>query len=143
MVSAAAGGNIFPHIYYPRKKYHKDVGGITMEAAIRTERKDGILIVSPSCRLDEFGSLLLDETIGKEIHDDDRSVVIDMEKVPYLSNAGIRVFLVWKRRTQERKGLFALARVQQFPWQVLHMSGYLPSFALYDSLSRNRRLSRR
>ena len=106
-----------------------------MAAAIRTERKDGILIVSPSCRLDEFGSLRLDETIGKEIHDDDRSVVIDMERVPYLSNAGIRVFVLWKRRTQERNGRFALARVQKFPWQVLHMSGYLPSFSLYDSLA--------
>jgi anti-anti-sigma factor len=109
--------------------------GEFMATAIRIERKDGILIVSPSCRLDEFGSIQLDEAIGREIHDDDRSVVIDMEKVPYLSNAGIRVFVGWKRRTQERNGRFALTRVQQFPWQVLHMSGYLPSFALYDSLS--------
>jgi anti-anti-sigma factor len=103
-------------------------------AAIRTERKDGILIVTPSGRLDEFGSLRLDETIGKEIHDDDRSVVIDMEEVPYLSTAGIRVFIAWTQRTRQRKGRFTLARVQQFPRKVLHMSGYLPSFPLYDSL---------
>jgi anti-anti-sigma factor len=103
-------------------------------ADIRTERKDGILIVSPSCRLDEFGALRLDEAIGKVIHDDDRSVIIDMEQVPYLSNAGVRIFLAWKERTRERSGLFALARVQRFPRQVLHMSGYLQSFPLYDSV---------
>jgi anti-anti-sigma factor len=101
---------------------------------ILTERRDGILITSPSCRLDEFGALRLDEAIGKAIHDDDRSVIIDMEQVPYLSNAGIRIFLAWNMRARERNGLFALARVQRFPRQVLHMSGYLPSFPLYDSV---------
>jgi anti-anti-sigma factor len=101
---------------------------------IPTERKAGILIVSPSIRLDEFGSLRLDEAIEKEIHDDDRSVIIDMDQVPYLSNAGIRIFVAWKKRAKERNGLFVLARVQQFPRQVLHMSGYLPSFPLYDSV---------
>jgi anti-anti-sigma factor len=100
---------------------------------IRTERTDGILIVGVEGRLDEFGAGHLQEAMEQEIHDDDRSVIIDMENVPYLSSAGIRVFLAWKKRVRERNGIFALSGVQEFPLQVLHMAGYLSSFSMYAS----------
>ncbi len=89
---------------------------------------DGILIVGVEGRLDEFGAVHLQEAMEKEIHDDDRSVIIDMDNVPYLSSAGIRVFTAWKKRVKERGGIFALSGLQEFPLEVLHMAGYTPRF---------------
>jgi anti-anti-sigma factor len=102
-------------------------------ADIRTERTEGILIIGVEGRLDEFGAVHLQEAMEREFHDDDRSVIVDMENVPYLSSAGIRVFTAWKKRLRERGGIFALSGLQEFPLEVLHMAGYSSSFSIFAS----------
>lgn len=102
---------------------------------IQAERTDGGIILAVSGRLDGFGAQQLQEAIEQGVRDDDRFVIIDMAAVPYLSSAGIRIFLAGKKRLKDRNGTLALCNVQEFPRNVLDMAGFLRVIDLYPSRS--------
>ena len=60
--------------------------------------------------------------------------VLDLEKVDYLSSAGIRVLLYLKKRINNLKGDFKLACVQSYPFSVLKITGLLNDFSLYETV---------
>jgi anti-anti-sigma factor len=103
-----------------------------MEA--RSERLDGILILIVSGRLDAFGARQLDETVHKNLHDDDRHLVLDVTDSPYLSSGGIRVFLTLKREMERRNGRFALAGVGEYSKKVLAMTGFTNLFEAFETV---------
>ncbi|MEN6610513.1 MAG: STAS domain-containing protein [Methanoregulaceae archaeon] len=100
---------------------------------IRTERTRGVLVFTLNGRLDGFGAGILQDTIRKEVKDDDRAVVLDLELVPYLSSAGIRVFLSLKNEIKKRKGFFALCNTSGYPLKVLESAGFLSVLERYSS----------
>lgn len=93
-----------------------------MEA--RSERKDGVVIVSVTGRLDAFGAQQLDHWARDALNDDDRDLVIDLSESSYLSSGGIRVFSALKKEMKRRNGRFALAGVGEYPKKVLDMAGF-------------------
>lgn len=101
---------------------------------VATQRRDGILIFFCKGRLDGFGSGILENTIRDSLADDDRSVVVDMAAVDYLSSAGIRVLLAHSKMLKKREGMLALTRVQEYPFQVLDMAGFSAVFSLYQTV---------
>jgi anti-anti-sigma factor len=106
--------------------------GASMER--ETERIKGVLVIRCEGRLDAFGAEKLEETLKSSLSDDDTSVVIDLGQVPYLSSGGIRVLLAYRKKLKERGGILALARVEQYPRQVLDMAGFSSVFSLYPTL---------
>lgn len=94
------------------------------------ERQDGILTIFCNGRLDGFGAGKLEEIIRSSLHDDDRSIVIVMENVSYLSSGGIRVLLAYRKLLKERNGLVILAGVQEYPRKVLEMAGFTTVFPI-------------
>ncbi|MBP1929277.1 anti-anti-sigma factor [Methanolinea mesophila] len=99
-----------------------------------TERIKGVLVIRCRGRLDAFGAEKLEETLKSSLQDDDTSVVIDLGEVPYLSSGGIRILLEYRKKLKERGGILALARVGQYPRQVLDMAGFSSVFSLYPTL---------
>jgi anti-anti-sigma factor len=93
-----------------------------MEA--RSERKDGVVILSVSGRLDAFGARTLELCVRDALSDDDRDLVIDIGGSSYLSSGGIRVFSALKKEMKRRNGRFALASVGEYPKKVLDMAGF-------------------
>lgn len=102
---------------------------------IQADRREAGLILGLSGRLDGFGAQQLHEAIEKQIRDDDRWIVIDMAGVSYLSSAGIRIFLAWKKRLKDRNGTLVLCNVQEFPRNVLEMAGFLKVIDIYPGVS--------
>ena len=101
---------------------------------IQTERMQGVLVIALNGRLDGFGAGKLEEALRREVKDDDNAVVLDLELVPYLSSAGIRVFLGLKNELKRRKGMLALASLQDYPRKVLESAGFLTIFGHYSSV---------
>jgi anti-anti-sigma factor len=104
-----------------------------MEMDVRKERQDGILTIFCNGRLDGFGAGKLEEIIRASLHDDDRSIVIVMENVSYLSSGGIRVLLSYRKLLKERNGLVILSGVQEYPRKVLEMAGFTTVFPIYKT----------
>ncbi|MDD4126435.1 MAG: STAS domain-containing protein [Methanomicrobium sp.] len=95
---------------------------------ITTLREDNILIFALSGRLDAKGAEILESEIKKSLHADDKSVVVDMKNVSYLSSGGIRVLIYLKKTMKKCEGTLILSSVQDYPSKVLDMAGLLDFF---------------
>ncbi len=108
------------------------VNGKEME--IHSARRDGVLIVALTGRLDGFGAGRLSEGIAGALQDDDRAVVLDCSGMTYLSSGGIRVFIALRKQMKERSGSVALAGVGDYPQKVLEMAGVHTILKMYPTL---------
>ncbi|MDD1684424.1 MAG: STAS domain-containing protein [Methanoregula sp.] len=91
---------------------------------VKSERRDGVVILSVNGRLDAFGAQQLDRWARDALSDDDRDLVIDLAGSSYLSSGGIRVFSALKKEMKRRNGRFALAAVGEYPKKELDMAGF-------------------
>ncbi len=98
------------------------VGQIPME--VRSEKKDGVVILSVSGRLDAFGARQLELCARDALSDDDQDLVIDIGGSSYLSSGGLRVFSALKKEMKRRNGRFALSAAGEYPKKVLDMAGF-------------------
>jgi anti-anti-sigma factor len=100
-----------------------------MEA--RSEKKDGVVLLYVSGRLDAFGAQQMEHWAKDALSDDDKDLVIDLSGSDYLSSGGIRVFNSLKKEMKRRGGRFALAGVGEYPKKVLDMAGFTSVFDLF------------
>ncbi len=100
-----------------------------MEA--RSEKKDGVVILFISGRLDAFGAQQMEHWAKDALSDDDHDLVVDLAGSGYLSSGGIRVFNGLKKEMKRRGGRFALASVGEYPKKVLDMAGFTSVFDLF------------
>lgn len=100
-----------------------------MEA--RSEKKDGIVTLYVSGRLDAFGAQQMDRWVKDALADDDRDLVIDLTGSDYLSSGGIRAFNGLKKEMKRRGGRFALCGVGEYPKKVLDMAGFSTVFDIF------------
>lgn len=63
-----------------------------------------------------------------------RHLVLDLGDVPYLSSAGLRLFLLFHKECLVRNGVFALVGVQPYCREVLRVGGLDALFALYEGM---------
>src|SRR5512145_1697288 len=100
-----------------------------MEA--RSEKKDGVVILFVSGRLDAFGAQQMEHWAKDALSDDDHDLVVDLAGSEYLSSGGIRVFNGLKKEMKRRGGRFALASTGEYPKKVLDMAGFTSVFDLF------------
>jgi anti-anti-sigma factor len=99
---------------------------------IETKRKDGIPIIYPDGRLDAFGSIKFEEEVELAISEEDSYLVINMEKVQYLSSGGIRVLIAAQKKLTKRGGTVILSGVPKYSFQVLSMAGVDTLFSIFE-----------
>lgn len=97
------------------------------------ERWNGILTIAVGGRLDGYAAEEVKRGIAGALRDDDRSVVVDLAGLAYLSSAGIRVFLGLQKELKGRGGGLAICNVGEYPLQVLAMAGFDRVFTLFPS----------
>ena len=83
-------------------------------------KNDGILSIAIDGRLDTTTAPQLESFIG-ENYDGECSIVIDCEKLAYVSSAGLRVLLAAQKKT---KGAMKLVRVCELVMEVFEMTGF-------------------
>ncbi len=98
---------------------------------ISSALKNGILVLSLEGRLDSLGALDLGEYLKQHLKETDRTAVFDMEGVPYMSSAGIRVIISAEKTLKGRNGRLHLSGVQPYPLSVLEMTGFSTLLSLH------------
>ncbi|HWQ67820.1 MAG TPA: STAS domain-containing protein [Methanospirillum sp.] len=98
---------------------------------IKIEICDDCLILAPSGRIDGYGSGLLQHILTTNLTDHIRHIIFDLKDAPYLSSAGIRVFLVARNRVKERSGRVMLCAAIEFIKNILAMAGMDQVFPIY------------
>jgi anti-anti-sigma factor len=97
---------------------------------IQQEVRDGVTVVAPSGRIDSTTSAELEQAIGKSLDGGNRKLVVDFERVSYISSAGLRVLLVAAKRLGGGKGTLALCSLNDAVRQVFDLAGFLPLFTV-------------
>ena len=87
---------------------------------IELAKNDGILTVALEGRLDTTTAPELEGCIA-ENYDGKVSIVIDCEKLSYISSAGLRVLLGTQKKT---KGALKLTHVCELVMEVFEMTGF-------------------
>jgi anti-anti-sigma factor len=101
---------------------------------IKSERKNGILVVAPEGRLDAFEAASLGKELETLLKEDDSYLVLDMAGVPYLSSGGIRVLLATQKKLTKKNGQVYLCGLTEYPAQVLRMAGVDSVFVIYNTV---------
>ena len=87
---------------------------------INFNNNNGILNVALDGRLDTTTAPELENCIGNN-YDGTGSIVIDCEKLSYISSAGLRVLLAAQKKT---KGAMKLTNVCELVMEVFEMTGF-------------------
>ena len=87
---------------------------------INFSNNNSILSIALDGRLDTTTAPELESFLGKN-YDGTGSIVIDCEKLSYISSAGLRVLLAAQKRT---KGAMKLINVCELVMEVFEMTGF-------------------
>ena len=88
---------------------------------IKTTTEGGKLIIAVSGRVDTVTAPELEAGLK---FGDAKCVVIDLEKVPYMSSAGLRILLTAHKTMLGRGGELQVANVQGSVREVLDITGF-------------------
>ena len=87
------------------------------------ERRDGVLFIAASGRLEADSSVGFLEDVRAEIGDDDQAVIMDFEKLEYLGSAGLRVVFMTASELEKRDAAFAVCSPPKPIAKVIKLSG--------------------
>ena len=87
------------------------------------------LTVKPEGRMDTNTSPALNEQTKAKM-EDITELILDLEKVPYVSSGGLRVILEWQQIMGERSGQFKILHVNEYIKEVFDLTGLLDDFTI-------------
>ena len=102
---------------------------------------DDVTILALDGQLNAQTSSKLEEHIQNVLGQERRRIIIDLDRVAYVSSAGIRVFLMAARRLQP-DGTLVLARAKSMVEKVLAMTNFEKISPMTDDLDKALELCR-
>ncbi len=94
---------------------------------------DNIPIIAVSGKIDAVTSKDLDAAIKGLMDQNKTLLVVDMEKVEFLSSSGLRVFMAAQNRLRKSGGELMLTSLQPFVKEVFVITGANRFFKMYQS----------
>jgi len=93
------------------------------------ETKQGLVfVVAPAGRIDSTTSDALEQALTKAIDAGELRLVVDLDRVSYISSAGLRVLLIVAKRLKTKPGTLVLCALADAVRQVFDLAGFLPLF---------------
>lgn len=89
---------------------------------ITKEVSEGALTMKIDGRIDTITASVLEEELRRLVTEDIESLVLDFEKVEYMSSAGIRV-VMGADKVMSRQGEMKLVHVNEEIMEILDMTG--------------------
>lgn len=102
-----------------------------MDIVINIDEKKDQVVFSLSGRLDAISVPQLEERLGQWYEYPGAKLIFDLEKLDYISSAGLRVFLSAAKKLKARHGKLCLAGLQQQVKEVFTLAGFdilMPSY---------------
>jgi anti-sigma B factor antagonist len=100
-----------------------------------SERKaGGVCVVSITGRLDSGTSDGLGQRLHLLIDGGERRLVIDAEKLDYISSTGLRVLLVAAKRLKAVDGRIVLSSLKPHILEVFEIAGFKSIFPIYGNV---------
>ena len=98
------------------------------------EKKQGnVNVLSLSGRLDAYCATELEKKLNSLIESGQNFLVLDLEKLEYISSSGLRVFLASLKKTKKQQGDIKLACMKPFIKEVFDIAGFSQLFNIFDT----------
>lgn len=91
---------------------------------VTTERIDDVLSADVEGRIDGSNVVQFEEAVRTAIEDSDRAVIMDFEKLVYISSAGLRAILLTAKSLQNRDAKLLLCSLSDRIREVFEISGF-------------------
>lgn len=91
---------------------------------VATERQDDVLTADVGGRIDGSNAVEFEAAIRAAIMESDRAVIMDFEKLSYISSAGLRVILLVAKFLQNRDTKLVLCSLSDPVREVFEISGF-------------------
>ena len=102
---------------------------------INQSKKDEKLIMSLDGRLDANTAGSLEQALVPLIKADENFIVLDLEKLEYISSAGLRVLLMCMKMLRKKDGRMILVGMKDFIKEVFDIAGFTPIFEILDTVN--------
>lgn len=91
---------------------------------INKEVKDDVIVIKLDGRLDKLSSPVLDEEL-KPVIAENKNITFDLEKLDYISSAGLRVLLSTKKTLKEKGKDISVINIGTDVMNILTVSGFV------------------
>ena len=96
------------------------------------ESKEGaVFVLEPKGRLDSANARSFEERVLAALEKGENALLIDFDKLDYISSAGLRVLLMGAKRLQQSGGAIALCALSSSIHEVFEISGFLTIFNVH------------
>jgi len=92
---------------------------------ISHEQVGDVLVLSPTGQLNSTNSVAVESVVLGHVNGGANKLVLDFDKLDYISSAGLRVVLVLAKRLKQTGGKLVLAGLQPHIREVFDVSGFL------------------
>ena len=91
---------------------------------LQETRHGRTLVLAPEGRLDTMSASHFQSALFGRIDAGDRSILVDLSRLDYISSSGLRILLAAAKRLGSEDGQFALCAPTEMVRDVLHVSGF-------------------
>ena len=100
---------------------------------VTVKRREGILLVQVIGRIDGSNAGRLEEAVRNALDENDRGVMLDFERLVYMSSAGMRVVLLIAKIVRRQNIKLALCSMAKQIRDVFEISGFGSFLSIYPS----------
>lgn len=100
---------------------------------IEEKKLDNVNMLSLSGRLDAYSSTEVEKKLDSLLDAGQPCLVIDLEKLEYISSSGLRVFLAALKKAKKQEGDIKLACMKPFIKEVFDIAGFSQLFNIFDT----------
>lgn len=100
-----------------------------------TQRRPGVVVVSPIGSIDGNSSSMLDEKIDQILKQAPNVIIFDMEFLDYINSSGIRVLLKTKKALKASGGKIVFMHLQPQIKKVFDILQAMPSLKVFASIA--------
>jgi len=100
---------------------------------IRKDKEGELLVLRPAGRLDSENSPSFEKTVEEAVGKGDKSIIVDMSEVNYMSSRGLRAFLTGAKCAQAAGGKLVACSSQEAVQKVFDMTGVATILGIFGT----------
>ena len=103
--------------------------------AIKTERDGATLIATAEERVDGVNAREFQTDLEAAVVETDRTVILDLQRLVYISSAGLRVILLTAKSLQRQQANFAVCSLSESVREIFEISGFDKIIPVHNNVS--------
>jgi anti-anti-sigma factor len=99
---------------------------------IKLSKEGDVNVVQIEGRLDTTNYSELESNLSKLTDNNEINILLDLEKLEYISSSGLRIFLMFLKKIKAAKGRLMLCTMSKDIKEVFEISGFVNIFEIFD-----------